>query len=416
MLVALALLLVAAAGLLSCTGYLILLWLAAWRFRRRMVAQVSPDSFPPVTLLKPLCGLEPNLRANLTSFFDQEYPSFEVVFGVRHVDDPALSVVDAVRQQYPSVPVKVVIAGEPAGANAKICSLQKMYAAAAHDYLVISDSDVQVHPNYIRHVIAPLLNPRVGMVTCLYRGVPGASLWSRLEALGMSVEMTSGVLVANLLEGMKFALGPTMAIRREVLDAVSGFEPLADYCADDYLLGQRVAQLGREVVLSTHVIDHVAINRALRSSLLHQVRWMKSTRFSRPVGHIATVMSFAMPFGILGFIGLVLLGRPLQGLAWVAAAITNRVLMSVIAGWMVVRDWQALRSCWLYPIRDLMGFGFWLFSFLGNTITWRGETYRLELDGFMVPAGMSVSSLAGCCSDTRSSTDMETSLAAGRIS
>lgn len=375
----------AAVGLTACTGFLGLLFVAGFRFRRRRVAEVSENHFPPVTLLKPLCGMEPNLRANITSFFDQKYPAFEIIFGTRDPNDPALAIVEEVRRLYPSVPVKIVISGEPEEANAKVCSMQKMYAQAKYEYLIISDSDVQVKPSYIREVVAPLLHPQVGMVTCMYRGVASGGIWSRLEALGMSVEMTSGVLVSDLLEGMKFALGPTMAIRREVLDAIGGFGPLAIYCADDYVLGQRVAASGSKVVLSTHVIDHVVINRSFGSSLLHQIRWMKSTRFSRPIGHLASVLSFAMPFGLLGLAVAMVMGHPILAAALVTVAVLNRVLMAVLAGWVVVRDAHSLRLCWLYPLRDFMGFGFWLCSLLGNTITWRGRRYRLDVDGLMVP-------------------------------
>ena len=410
------LLVIAAVGLVTCTGFLSLLFIASSRFRCRRVPAISADHFPPVTLLKPLCGMEPDLRANISSFFDQEYPEFEIIFGARSLDDPALAVVEDVRRDYPFVPVKIVISGEPTAANAKVCSMQKMYAVALYDYLVISDSDVQVKPSYIREVVAELLDPQIGMVTCMYRGATSGGLWSRLEALGMSVEMTSGVLVSDLLEGMQFALGPTMAIKREVLHAIGGFEPLAVYCADDYVLGQRVAELGQRVVLSKHVIDHVVVNRSLVSSLLHQIRWMKSTRFSRPAGHAASVLSFAMPFGLLGFLGAMALGRPMLGVALLACAVLNRVLMALVAGWSVVGDPYALRLCWLYPLRDLMGFGFWVCSFFGNVITWRGQRYRLEFNGLMVPAESAVS-LSGIryCEPVLSSR-VEPSFAADRIS
>lgn len=388
---ALWLLFVAAAGLLTCTGFLGLLVIASFRFRRRKVPQIAVEKFPPVTLLKPLCGMEPDLRENLASFFEQEYPTFEIIFGARSADDPALGLVEELRQRYPSVPVKVVLSGEPTEANAKICSMRKMYSRARYDYLVISDSDVQVKPNYIGEVVTPLLTGEAGMVTCLYRGVSSGGFWSRLEALGMSVEMTSGVVVSELLEGMNFALGPTMAIRRDVLDRTGGFEPLAVYCADDYILGQRVAESGTPVQLSTHVIDHVVVNRALQASLLHQVRWMKSTRFSRPLGHLSSVLSFAMPFGLLALAAAIVAGKPWIGGALVLVALLNRVIMSLVAGWGIVGDTHALRLCWLYPLRDLMGFGFWLSSFLGSTITWRGQRYRLEAGGLMVPAEATMS-------------------------
>jgi ceramide glucosyltransferase len=407
-----ALLLVAAVGLVTCTGFFSLLLIASSRFRRKKVPEISADRFPAVTLLKPLCGSEPNLRANIGSFFDQEYPEFEIIFGARSLHDPALAVVDEVRKDYPSVPVKVVISGEPTKANAKICSLQKMYAVAHNDYLIISDSDVQVRPNYIQEVVADLLDPEVGLTTCLYRGATSGGFWSRLEALGMSVEMTSGVLVSDLLEGMQFALGPTMATRRDVVDDLGGFRPLAAYCADDYVLGQRVAQSGKRVVLSKHVIDHVVVNRSLATSLLHQIRWMKSTRFSRPVGHAASVLSFAMPFGLLGLVAAMAVGRPMLGIALLVVAILNRVLMAVVAGWAVVGDGYALRLCWLYPLRDLMGFGFWVSSFFGNVITWRGQQYRLELDGLMVPAESRISSSGIRYSEPLLPNPVESSLAA----
>jgi len=409
------LLCLAAAGLLTCTGFLALLLVASFRFRRG-VPQVAADEYPPVTLLKPLCGMEPNLPANLASFFDQEYPTFEIIFGARSRHDPALALVDELRQLYPSVPVKVVISGEPTEANAKVCSMRKMYAAARYDYLVISDSDVQVKPNYVREVVAPLLSGKVGMVTCLYRGVSSGGFWSRLEALGMSVEMTSGVLVSDLLEGMNFALGPTMAIRRDVLNRVGGFGPLGAYCADDYVLGQRVAESGSEVILSTHVIDHVVVNRALLPSLLHQVRWMKSTRFSRPVGHLSSVLSFAMPFGLLGCVAALVLGNPVLGGILLLTAVLNRVMMSLVAGWHIVGDLHALRLCWLYPLRDLMGFGFWLASFVGSTIVWRGQRYRLELDGLMVPVEVTMSVTEVRYSDPLLTEPVESGLAAERIS
>ena len=376
----------AAAGLMACCGFVCLLLTAAARFQKRSGPVLRLSELPPVTLLKPLCGLEPNLQANLESFFQQDYPVFEIIFGARDRNDPALQMVAELRRQYPFVPVKIVTAGEPSRPNAKICSVMKMFGLAAHDYLIISDSDVQVGPDYIARVVQPLLDNQVGMVTCLYRGVPSGGFWSQLEALGMSVEMTAGVLVADLLEGMKFALGPTMAIRRDVLENVGGFDALGFYCSDDYVLGQRVHRSGKKVVLSDYVIDHIVVNRTCRSSWKHQVRWMKSTRFSRPVGHVASVLSFAMPFGILGLLAGFALHRPALGLALLGLAYFNRVVLSLVAGWQVVRDRRALLLCWLYPLRDLTGFFTWAASFFGRAIEWRGQTYLLQPGGFMLLA------------------------------
>ncbi len=382
------LLAIASIGLFSSTVFLALVAIAAVRFRReRQAVPPRVDVWPRVSLLKPLCGLEPNLEANLESFFQQDYPAYEIVFGTHDASDPALETVRSLQKRYPEVPVQIVCSGAPQWPSAKICSLEKMYAVAVSEYVVISDSDVHVEPHYIREVLKPLLCPAVGLVTCLYRGVPSGGPWSLLEALGMSVEMTSGVVVANMMEGMRFALGPTMATRREVLDAVGGFASLADYCADDYVLGDKVHGLGKTVVLSHHVIDHIVVSRAFRPSMLHQVRWMKSTRFSRRLGHIGSGLTFAVPFGLIGLSWGLLTHHWVIGLVFLAGSILNRMLLALISGWMVVHDQLSLRYCWLYPVRDLMGFGFWCASFLGSTIVWRGQRYRLLPGGRMIKDG-----------------------------
>ena len=368
-------------GLLCSTGYLLLVLISVLRFvagRRR-----DPDFWPAVTLFKPVHGMEPQLLENLESFFQQDYPEFELIFGARDESDEALAVVHQLRRKYPDVPARIVISGEPNHPNAKVCSLERMVPLASTDYFIFSDSDVHVDRSYIRDVIAPLADPQVGMTTCLYRGRPTGGLWSRLEALGMSVEMTSGVLAANTIEGMNFALGPTMATRRAVLEEIGGIGVLADYCSDDYLLGNYIAQRGYKVLISDHVIDHVVLNRSFRDSVLHQVRWMKSTRFSRPAGHVGTALTFAVPFGLVALLGSVFAGTTMTGLALLGAALLNRVVLSLASGWAVVHDRNAFRYCWLYPLRDLMGFCFWLASYLGTNIVWRGELYRLVYGGRM---------------------------------
>src|SRR5215470_9287300 len=374
----------AAAGLVSCSIFVVLAAVGAARFdRSHHIDTASGEACPGVTLLKPVCGLEPNLKANIESFFNQDYPQFQIVFGARDEHDAAIPVIREIQKSYPEVPVRFAFSGIPQRPNAKVCSLVKMLDAADHDYLIISDSDVEVTPDYIRHVITPLLDPAVGMVTCLYRGVPTGGIWSRLEALGMSVEMTSGVVVADLLEGMRFALSPTMAIRRDVLGRVGGFSSLVDYCADDYVLGRETYNAGYSVALSDYVVNHIIINRSFRSSIAHQVRWMKSTRFSRPLGHIGTGFTFAMPFGLLGLVAGLLGGQTALGIGLFLFAFVNRMVLAAIAGWGVVRDRNALNYSWLYPLRDLMGFFFWIASFTGRIIVWRDGRYRLEWGGKM---------------------------------
>ncbi len=379
-------LLVALAGLLTSTVYLGLVLVAARRFRRRtrQAAVVEPQRWPAVTLLKPLHGMEPCLRENLESFFRQDYPEFEIVFGARHADDPALSVVGEISRRYPHVPVKIVFSGEPPWPNAKVFNLHRMLRSASHPVLVISDSDVQVTPGYLRAVARPLLAPEVGMVTCVYRGVPTGGLWSPLEAMGMSVEFTSGVLVADMLEGMKFALGPTMATRRDCLEKIGGFAALADYLADDYVLGNRLHAAGYRVVLSEHIIEHHVIDRSFFGSFTHQVRWAKSTRRSRPKGHLGTGLTYAMPFALLGF-AAALPARPRLACMLLAVGLLNRAVQCLIVGWGVVCDPLCRSAFLLYPLRDLLGFVYWASSFLtGSRTIWRGIHYRIQPGGRMV--------------------------------
>lgn len=383
------LLTIAAVGTLSSTVFLVLALIGRAHFRRQGAArlqQPQPAQLPFVSVLKPVHGMEPRLRENLESFFLIDYPQFELVFCARSRDDAALELVRELKLKYQNISVTTLTSGEPPWPNAKIYSLAKMVESAQYDILVISDSDVEVARDYLRAVIRPFSDPQVGMTTCLYRGFPTGGLWSRLEALGMSVEMTSGVLIANLLEGMKFALGPTMAIRKDVLAKIGGAAAFGEYCSDDFLFGNLTAAAGHQVVLSEHVIDHIVLNRDWSASWKHQVRWMKSTRCSRPKGHFGTGLTFAMPFGILGLIAGLCLGMPLLGVAFLAFAYLNRVLQSVAIGGGVVQDPRAVRDAWLYPLRDLLGFLFWMASYGSRVIDWRGEKYRLEDGGKMIKA------------------------------
>jgi len=382
---------IALAGTVSSTIFLLLSLAAAWRHRRKaqagakLVAAVSESSLPPVTVLKPLHGMEPHLKENIESFFRQNYPDFEIIFGARAADNPALRVVEEIRQRYPQVRCRTVLSGPPSWPNAKALSLEKMIAVSSNDYFVITDSDVEVAPDFLRNVVPPLLDPEVGLVTCLYRGVPAPSWWSLLEALGMSVEMPSGVMIADMLEGMRFALGPGMATRRDALTSMGGFAATKDYYSDDFVLGNRIWVAGYKVILSHHMVDHVLIPQSFLRTFGHQLRWHKSTRYSRPKGHLGTGLTFAVPFGILGLGSAFALGHLAIGLGLLAAACTNRIVQCVAVGWGVIRDPRVLRYCWLYPVRDLFGFATWVGSYTSRRFFWRGENYHFADGGVIVP-------------------------------
>jgi ceramide glucosyltransferase len=375
-------------GLVTSTVFtgMVLAAVASYLRERRTLAHMPVQGFTPsLSLLKPLHGAEPDLDTHLASFFEQDYPEFEILFCSRSADDAGLAIARSVAARYPHIPTKFLsTGGQPDYINDKVISLELMEKNAAHDILVISDSDVRVTRDYLRDVAMPFVQERVGGMCCPYRGVAGqGGLWARLEAVGMSVEMTSGVLVARMMEGMQFTLGPTMAFRRDTIRRMGGFKVTADYCADDFILGNETWKQGQRVVLSHHAIDHMVLHSGLIGSLKHQVRWMKSTRFSRPKGHFGTALTFSLPFGLLALAACAGLGAPRWGLALLAFAVATRLALSIAVGRFVVRDKSWFGLLVLYPIRDFMGFCFWAASYAGRRILWRGRVLELLPGGKM---------------------------------
>jgi ceramide glucosyltransferase len=388
------LLALAAFGLITSsvfTGMALAALPAYFRERRQAYAALErvPGYTPPLSLLKPLHGADPGLEQYLQTFFEQDYPVYEILFCTRSADDPGLALARKVAARYPEIPVQFLsTGGQPDYINAKVASLERMEAAAMHDIFVISDSDVRVTPDYLRSIALPFAEPQVGGVTCPYRGVAAqGGLWARLEAVGMSVEMTSGVLVARSLEGMQFTLGPTMAFRRQTIRRMGGFRVTANHCADDFVLGNETFKLGENLVLSHHAIDHMVINSSFGQSMLHQIRWMKSTRFSRPRGHFGTCLTFAMPFGLLGFAAGLALHQAAIGVGLFVWAVLARLVLSVGVGNWAVRDRNWFNLLALYPVRDLMGFFFWAASYSSSRIWWRGRKFQLLPGGKMREAG-----------------------------
>ncbi len=392
---------VALIGIFSSTVFLFMVLIAAMRWQRgaraalQAAAATPASSLPAVTIFKPVHGMEARLEENLESFFQQDYPEFEVVLGARDANDAGLQLAEKIRQRYPLVRSRIVASGPPTWPNAKVFSLSKMIPCSTNDFFVISDSDVRVSPDFLRNVIPALLNPNIGLVTCPYRGVTAGDFWSSLEALGMSVEMPSGVMVADMLEGIRFALGPAVALRRDALEKIGGIAATADYYSDDFVLGNLIWAGGYKVIFSHHIIQHVLTPRSLKRTLGDQLRWMKSTRFSRPLGHVGTGLTYAMPFGVLGLIAATAMGHVALGIGLLAAAFVNRVAQSIAVGWGIIGDRRALYLSWLYPVRDLLGFFTWLASFGSRTFFWRGETYRFSKGGRIIPQNRPAESAVG---------------------
>ena len=387
MLVAYILIAEAVVGTLSSWTFLVLALAGAAKFhrdakaQRRQAQSIPNEALPPVSLLKPVHGMESRLRENIESFFHLDYPDYEILFAADLEDNQALGVVREICARYPQVSTRIVVTGRPPWPNPPAYAFFRMAERARNNILVTSDSDVLVDPSYLRDIVPPLLDPKNGMLTCVYRGKNAGGFWSGVHAIGMSVEMTAGVVTANMLEGMKFGLGPTIVVRRDALERIGGFSVLGDYFANDFVIGNLIEKNGYNVVLSRHIIDHVVSPLSFVRVWQHEVRWAKSTRLSRPWGHLFSGLIYAMPFGILGFAAGLALGRIWLGIALLALAIANRVIESWAIGWGITRD-RASRSLWLYPLRDLLGFFVWCASYLGTPrAIWRNVPYDLTSDG-----------------------------------
>ena len=353
--------------------YCVLVIVAARRYLGVRPSSLAGET--PLSVLKPLSGLDDGLEANLRSFFEQDYRAYELLFAVRTEHDPAVPVVRLLQSQYPDVPSRLFLVGEPPYPNAKVWSLHHMTEAARHDILVMSDSDIRVARSFLRTIAAEFQDRNLGVSTCPYRAVPGRSLWSTLEAIGMNTEFLSGVIVARMLEGMHFALGPTATVRKQALADIGGWDRLKDYLAEDFVLGNFAAAEGWGVILSSYVIEHRIGAERFAANARHRLRWFRSTRRSRPAGYVGQLFTNPLPLALLLWVA-----RP-EWWPVVLATVGVRAFAALAAAGWILRDPLTARAWFLVPIQDLVSFAFWMAGFFGNTITWRGRRYLLMKDG-----------------------------------
>jgi ceramide glucosyltransferase len=364
-------------------GYAVLTVLAVlvWRMRR------GPDgsrSRPPVTVLKPLCGAEPGLLDHLRSFCRQNYPEFQIVFGVRDAADPACAVVKRLAAEFPAVPIELVINPQLHGSNLKISNLINMLPYARHDILAMADSDAFVRPDYLATVTAPLLNHDVGLVTCIYRGTPTKRIWSRLGAMYINEWYVPSVLLAWLFGHQGYVSGQTVCMRRDTLHAIGGLRELANHLADDHRLGELVRGLGLRIVLSPYVVDGEHHEPNLHSLTRHELRWMRTIRVLRPRSFRMIFLTFSLPLAVFGILAAGA-ESPLSMTAWVLFGVT--VLARLVLHFVHrLRDDRALLSdLWLLPARDLLICWVWGRSFFTSHVTWRGNVFDVGADGVMRP-------------------------------
>jgi len=362
-------------------GYALIVLVATliWRMRKRQITSLPR---PPITLLKPLCGAEPGLYEHLRTFFRQDYPQFQIVFGVCDAGDPACAVVEQLAAEFPSVPIDLVIDSRPHGNNLKISNLINMLPYARHDILVMADSDAFVEDDYLAAVTAPLQDPGVGLVTCIYRGMPTESLWSRLGAMYINEWYVPSVMLAWLFGHQSYVSGQTICLRRDTLQAIGGLNTLADHLADDYRLGELVREAGLRIVLSPYLVRGVHHEPNLDSLTRHELRWMRTIHVLQPLSFRLIFLTFSLPLAAVGIAGTAAgsaLSAGALGLFGITAA--SRLLLHFVHR--LGEDRAATSDLWLLPLRDFLTGWVWFRSFFTSHVTWRGNEFAVDADGVM---------------------------------
>ena len=361
--------------------YYLLVLLSSWRFFRRPVEKPNRDFTPPISILKPIRGLDPSARENLVSFCQLDYPEYEIVFCIDGDDDAVVEVVEDLQRSFPQRHIRALHGSGRIATNDKVAKLVRLVNEAAYEHVVISDSDVRVRPDYLRQVIAPLRDPKVGAATCFYVHAELAGFTDRLQTVGMMSDFYAGVLVAWQLDGIKFALGPTIATTRTRLDGFGGYAVLENRPADDLLVGRLIAEQGYEVALLRYPVETVSDYQSLRDLLYKRLRWIVVMRHMRPWGHFGLLFTQGLAWSLLAVAASPHLGT-------VAAYIGAYFMLRIAMLWSIGSRGLKQKGLWkeipLIPVWDGAAFGIWLASFLRNSIRWRGADYYIR-DGKLVP-------------------------------
>jgi ceramide glucosyltransferase len=364
--------------------YYVLAIYSSWRFFRQPRAAGPTDFTPPVSILKPIRGVDPGAYENFASFCRQDYPEYEIIFCVSGQDDPVVPLIERLQREFPKRRIVLLYGSGRIAANDKVAKLARMVEEARYEYVVINDSDVRAQPGYLRTVVGPLRDAGVGATTCFYTGIEESSFTDSVQAVGMLSDFYAGILVAWQLDGVKFALGPTIATTRKHLSGFGGYAALENRTADDLLVGRLIAEQGLEVKLLSYTVDAVADYHSMRDLIHKRLRWIVVMRHMRPWGHLGLLLT--------------------QGLPWSLAAIAVHPSLAVVAGylglyfalrcamtWTIgvhgLKQTSGWRRMPLIPVWDALSFGIWVASFLRRSIRWRGADYYVGEGGALAPAG-----------------------------
>jgi ceramide glucosyltransferase len=347
------------------------------RFGIKLEAPPLSDGTAPVTMLKPLCGLEPGLAENLRTFCAQDYENFQIVFGVRDRDDPAIPIINGIIGEFPDHDISLVVDDRIIGTNYKISNLANMMAVAKHDIVVISDSDMRVRPDYLRIVTAPFADGTVGATTCLYSGSTGGGMPSKLGALFINDWFFPSALLPTMFGSLNYCFGATMAVRRDVLEQVGGFDALADYLADDYMLGQFVVEQGYRIALAPYVVENVIHEPDMRGLFQHELRWARTIRSVQPVGYSLSFVTELLPLSLIAALPVYFYtGSAAPALAIIVSAFAMRVALHYSVS--VSVPGGTLFVPWLIPVRDLVSVAVRIVSYFSSKVLWRESAFEIH--------------------------------------
>ncbi len=375
-------------SLVSIAYYLYATYVSIFCFRQPQQEETGYYC-PPVSILKPLCGLDIGAYEKLSSFCQQVYPTYQIIFGVRDAADPAIAIVKRIIKNFPHIDIQLVVDDRIIGNNLKVSNLANIAPYARYELLLISDSDIKVGSDYLQRIVQPMQNDQVGLVTCLYRS-QATHLIAAFEALSISTDFHPSVLVARQLGWMKFAMGSSILMRRRILKTMGGFTAIADYLADDFMLGNLTAKLGFQVTLSDYVVDHTLETSTFMGLVEHQTRWNRCTRASNFSGYLGLFFSHGVA---LSLIVVILTQGAVEGWGVFGLILTTRLLMAWAVGVRCLKDPIATKLLWLVPLRDLLSFGLWVYGLMGDRIVWRGKEFRLLRGGKLEQQFQSSSSI-----------------------
>ena len=365
----------------------------------RKCPQYYPERQPPVSILKPVCGLDREIYENFASFCRLDYPEYEILFGVTDENDPVISVVEDLQRAFPGRAIRLLVGAPLLGTSPKMNLLCRLVREAKYDLLVINDSDVRVEADYLRNSAAPFRDPKVGVVTALFRSITEGDFASDLDAVGVPSDSSASALVAERFGGMDFALGWTMATTKQRLEEIGGFEAMADHHSDDFTLGNRIARNGYRIALMRKPIWMVFPKERLSQFLRHELRWSTMLRNIRPVGYLGLAMTFGLPWAVLAAV----VSHSFAGAtAYLLAYSVLRLMMAWTIGVWGLGDPVVRRKIWLVPIRDAVNFFVWLAGFFFRKVQWRGKEYRVK-GSYLIPStvsGATDTTLGGAASPT----------------